>query len=281
MGTKKGGGLAKPSPLLYGTIRVPFRTESLASISIWLVAVTLEVIPLVRALTKHLLKPYRVFYSYLAFVLLRDVWLFAIYFHWPKSYPFAYWSSEILSVFLGCGLVWEVYRIALVRYPGTARVARNLLLFLFIVAAARIFVKAWNSPNWIPQRTTLELEIDLRLVQLALLLGLLFLFAYYAIPLGRNLNGIIYGYSLFLVTSVSAFFLRHWFGAGFQQFWQYSQPISYSVVLLVWGRALWSYAPVPKSDSQSSLEIDYQALVAGTKGKLQYAREHLLRGIRS
>jgi len=183
-------------------------------------------------------------------------------------------------VLVGCGLVWEVYKIALARYPGTARMARNVLAFLFIFASTRILVKAWNSPIWIPDRTVFELERDLRIVQLALLAGLVVLFACYEIRLGRNLKGVTYGYGVFLATSVANLTLRNYLGDGFQRSWQYIQPICYLLVLLVWGATLWSYAPIPEPTTEPHLEADYESLVAATKRKVHSAGSYLLKAMR-
>jgi hypothetical protein len=220
------------------------------------------------------------FYSYLFVVLVSDLALVAVYFRWPREYAYAYWSSELLGVLVGCALVWEVYSVAFARYPGAARVSRNVLLFLFIVAIARIAVKAWNSPKWIPQRSTLETELDLRVIQLTLLLALVALFAYYAIPLGRNLRAIVYGYGFFLVTNVCGLALRNQGGDSFQHFWQYFKQTSYLAVLLIWCGGLWLYAPVPQPECEPALEADYERLVAGTKSRFEVARERLLRGMR-
>jgi hypothetical protein len=251
-----------------------------ASTVIWLIAIVLEGVPLVRAAEAKFIRDYKLFYSYLGFVLLRDLWLLAVYFLWPKFYTYAYWCSEPVGVLVGCGLVWEVYKVALARYPGTARMARNVLAFLFIFASTRIFVKAWNSPTWIPGRTALEIERDLRIVQLALLAGLVVLFACYAIPLGRNLKGITYGYGLFLVTSVVNLTLRDDLGDGFQHSWEYIQPICYLFVLLVWCVTLWSYAPIPEPTTEPRIEADYESLVVATKRKVLSARSYVLKAMR-
>ena len=261
-------------------IRALSRGLKVASTVIWLMTIVLEVVPLVRASEAKFIRHYKLFYSYLGFVLLRDLWLLGVYFRWPKFYAYAYWSSEPVGVLVGCALVWEVYKVALAQYPGTARMARNVLAFLFIFASTRIFVKAWNRPTWIPHRTGYEIERDLRIVQVALLAGLVVLFVCYAIPLGRNLKGIIYGYSLFLVTSVVNLTLRYDLGDSFQRSWAYIQPFCYLFVLLVWCVALWSYAPIPEPANEPQLEADYESLVATTKRKVQSARGYLLKAMR-
>jgi hypothetical protein len=250
------------------------------STALWVTALAFESALLLRALQGNFLKQYRVFYLYLSWVLLSDLSLIPFYYLLPKIYGYAYWFSQFFSVVVGCGVVWEAYKVALARYPGTARMARNVLPFIFILVTTRIFVKAWNSPNWIPGKTTLETERDLRIVQLALLIGLVALFASYAIPLGRNLKGIIYGYGLFIATSVVHLTLRDYLGDGFQRSWQYIQPICYLLVLLVWCVTLWSYAPIPEPTTEPRLEADYESLVAATRRKVLSARSYLLKAMR-
>jgi hypothetical protein len=247
---------------------------------LWVTALVLENALLVRAFKGNFLKHYRVFYLYLGWVLISDLSLIPFYYLRPKAYGYAYWGSEYFSLFLGCGVVWEAYKVALARYPGAARMARNVLGFLFTLAITRVFVKAWNSPSWIPGRTTLETERDLRIVQLGLLVGLVALFASYAIPLGRNLKGMIYGYGLFITASVVHLTLRDYLGDGFQRSWQYIQPICYLLVLLVWCVSLWSYAPIPEPTTEPRLEADYESLRAGTRRRVHSARGYLLKAMR-
>lgn len=251
----------------------------MVSVTLWLMAITLETVLLVRAIQRKFLKQYKFFYLYLGVVLVRDLSLLPFYYLWPKFYGYAYWGSEFFSVMVGCVLVWEAYKVAFARYPGAGRMASNVLPFLFVFAMTRIFVKAWNSPNWIPGKTTLETERDLRIVQLGLLFSLVALFAYYAIPLGRNLMGIIYGYVLFLVTNVVNLSLRNNIGDSFQASAQYIQAVSYLLVLLVWSKTLWAYESIPEPELEPRLEVDYQSLVRATREKLRSVRAYLLRGM--
>ena len=250
------------------------------STALWVIALALESALLVRAIRGNFLKHYRFFYLYLGWVLVSDLSLIPFYYLLPKTYGYAYWSSQYFSLFVGCCVVWEAYKVALARYPGVVRMARNVLPYLFILAITRIFVKAWNSPNWIPGKTTLETERDLRIVQVTLLIGLVALFAYYAVPLGRNLKGIIYGYGLFIATNVLHLTLRDSLGDSFERSWVHIQPLCYLFVLLIWCVSLWSYAPIPQPTTEPALEADYESLVAATRRKLHSARSYVLKGMR-
>jgi hypothetical protein len=250
------------------------------SLALWLSGLAIEALLLLRAAQGKFLNRYKVFYVYIAWVLVQDSSLIPIYRFWPRAYAMAYWGGDIVAVLAGCALVWEVYRIAFSRYPGASRVARNVLLLVFIFAIGRILVEMWNSPTRTPGQTTLETELDLRSVQAAMLFGLIILFAYYAIPLGRNLRGIIFGYAFFLTTSVANLVLRDRLGDSFQHIWQYSSAVCYLLVLFVWGWTLWSYVPVPEPTVEPRLEADYEALLARTRAGFRSARSRLLKDMR-
>lgn len=242
---------------------------------LWFTAMALEVLILVRALQGKLAQHYKFFYGYLAVVLMRDLFLLWVYYVVPRAYPPVYWGTELVNIFVGCGLVWEVYKVAFARYPGASHVARDALILVFIFAITRILVEASGNPNWTIGRSTLETELSLRGVQLALLIGLIILFAYYEIPLGRNLKGIIYGYGLFLAVSIVNLTLRNDLGSGFQHAWQTIQPACYILVLLTWCFTLWMYSPVPDQEREPPLEADYRFVVMRTREKLRSTRERL------
>lgn len=241
----------------------------------WYTAMALEVLLLVRAFQSRIIQHYKFFYCYLAVVLARDLFLLWVYCVVPRVYSPAYWGTELVNIFLGCGLVWEVYKIAFARYPGASRVARDALIFVFIFAVSRILVEATGNPNWTIGRSTLETELSLRIVQLVLLIGLVILFTYYEIPLGPNLQGIIYGYGFFLIVNVASLRLRDYLGSAFQHAWQTIQPACYILVLLTWCFTLWLYSPLPDQGSEASLEADYRFVVARTREKLRSTRERL------
>jgi len=251
------------------------------STTLWLTVLALEGLLLLRGFQGNLVKHYPIFYLYLASITLRDVSLLTINYLWRDEYAYAYWYSEYVIVVLGCGVVWEVYKIALSRFPGATLMARNVLAFLFIFSVSRLLVKAWNSPNWIPGRTPLETERDLRIVQMALLLGLVPLLSYYAIPLRRSLKGIMYGFTGYVSMAVLHLTFGTYLRVSFPNVWPYVLSFVYLFVVLLWCGTLWSYAQAPEMEIDPRLEADYQALASATKKQLRAAHSHLLKAVRS
>jgi hypothetical protein len=248
--------------------------------AIWWACMGMEALLLARALWSKLLRRYPAYYAYLLFVWMQSLLRFSVYHTRPQLYLKAYWITEWLGVLAGCAVVFEIYRVGLRAYPGTARLARNLLAFVFLLAFVKATVETGNNPLWWSTATTLDLELALRVVQALALLALVVLFLFYAIPFGRNLRGILLGYGLFLGESVMwlSFASRDW--ENFRAFWSHIHAGSYFVVLLVWAGHLWSYVPNPEPKVAVRLEAQYQKMAAATSRRLQEARGYLAKAAR-
>src|SRR5271155_4768858 len=94
---------------------------------IWWSSIALEILLLVRAFRGRLATHYPIFYIYLSFVLTQDLLRFSVYRWEPRLYSPVYWVTEFLGVVAGCAVVFEICKVSLAAYPGTARLARNLL----------------------------------------------------------------------------------------------------------------------------------------------------------
>jgi len=248
---------------------------------IWWSCIVLESVLLVRCLHARLWARFPVFYAYVFFVWLQSLLRFSILHSRPQSYSAVYWITEGLGVLIGCGVVFEIYRAGLAAYPGTARMARNLLSFVFVLAFTKAFVDAWNDPRWWVIATTMDVERLLRTVQSLAILALVVLFLFYAIPFGRNLRGILLGYGLFVGLSVIQLTFVTDASSRFHDFWSYVSPGSYLFVLGLWAVHLWSYFPNPVPRRPVRLEQQYQSVAAATAQRLKAARGYLAKAVRS
>jgi hypothetical protein len=248
---------------------------------IWWSGIVLESFLLVRGWQVKLWARFPAFYTYILFVLLQSLLRFSILHSRPQLYRPVYWITEGLGVLIGCAVVFEVYRVGLAGYPGTARMARNLLGLVFVLASTRALVGAWNDPRWWLISTTMDLERWLRTVQSFAILALVVLFLFYAIPFGRNLRGLLLGYGVFVGLSVIQLTFVTDSGSKFHKFWSYASPGSYFIVLGLWMVHLWSYFPSPEPKRTVRLEEQYQTLAAATAQRLREARAYLAKVVRS
>jgi hypothetical protein len=249
--------------------------------AIWWGSFVLETLLLVRGLQVKLLVRYPVFYVYLLFVWSQSLLRFFVYHLRPQLYSPVYWITEWLGILVGCGVVFEIYRVGLAAYPGAARMARNLLAFVFVMAFTKAVVETWNDPHWWSIATTMDLEHALRGVQALAIVALVVLSLFYSIPFGRNLRGVLLGYGLFVGESVVWLTFASAGGEKFHALWSYVHPASYFVVLGIWAMHLWSYAPNPEPKRAVRLEEQYQRIAATTSRRLREGRSYLAKVVRS
>jgi hypothetical protein len=250
------------------------------SLLIWFIGTALELTLVTRGVQRGLFRRYPVFYSYLAFVVLADILLFATNPN-GRRYLYLYWINEFLGLLLGCLVFFEFYRIALRAYPGTARMARALLFVLFSIAAVKMLITLLTVPKWWLYVKPAEIEGVLRVCELVAILGLTTVFLFYSIPFGRNLRGILIGYGLFVTWSVICLALVAAGVATPTTWWSYTFPISYVISVVVWITHLWSYQPNPVPDRAIPLEQDYQRVAAATQRRLHTARGYLAKAVGS
>ena len=248
-------------------------------LSVWVGCVALESIVAIRALRTEWFRSYRVFFTYIIWVFFQDLFFLAVYFKGSSYYALLYWVAEFVTVALGCGVTWEIFQRALKGCPGATRMAKGVLALVLVTAVSKVAVNIWNDVAPWPG-TMIELERNLRAIQATSLIALGLLVAYYGIPLGRNLIGILFGYGLFISTSVLNLTLRAFFGRPFQATWTYLQPLCYSAVLAIWCVSLWNFEEAPIPPAEPRLEKDYAQLATVTKKGLLQVRAYLGWGLR-
>jgi len=248
---------------------------------IWWLNMALEALLLARGVQGKWAWRYRVFYAYVSFVLLQSLLRYYLYESGSSLFTHVYWFTELLAVLIGCAVTFEIYRVGLSAYPGTARMARNFLCIIFVLAATKALVGASNDPRWWLTATTADLQLALRVVQASSIGALVALFLVYKIPFGRNLRGVLLGYGLFVASSVIQFAFIFVQGNRFLTFWSYEQTFAYLLALGIWATHLWSYQAQPQPQVDVQLEQQYQRVAAATRRRFEEARGYVGRAIGS
>jgi len=230
------------------------------SLVIWWVGLILDAVILFRSFRGRSFAKYPYFYTYFTSIVLVDLTRYFIYTHDPPAYRNWYWSTEFLSVAIGYGVILEILRHALARYPAVARFGSRILWASFLAVLTYIACKSLTVTNWSAPATGAELERDLRTVQAFALAGILILISHYRIDIGRNLKGIITGYGAFIALSVMNLAVQAHAGASIQGVLRGFQSYSFFFSQFVWIAALWSYQPSPRAPAAGRPESDYETL---------------------
>jgi hypothetical protein len=247
---------------------------------IWSSAIALEGVILFRAALTDLLKKYPLFFTYLGCVFLKEMIGVLTNALAPNLYEPIYWPAELVTIVASYAVMIEIFRWSTRHKPGIRRLTQRALLVVFALIcgyAASNFVHGKFSS---PSRAVAALGRDLRYVEAGVLLLMLWLLTRYRIPLGRNLRGLLIGYSFWV--GINVVNLAFWFVPGneFSNFLRGLLPATYLFTLAIWCATLWSAYPEPVRPAATKIERDYELLATKTQAVLARMSTSLARIIR-
>jgi hypothetical protein len=251
--------------------------------AIWWSSIALESLLLFRGYRGKLVSHYPAFYFYISFVLFQDLACLAVarISHGATEYAYAYWTAEFLCVLVSCGIVFEIYRVGLAAYPGTARMARRLLGLLFAIVLAKTVVNIAIDPKWWTAATATAVDGTLRAIQGLAVIALVILFLFYSIPFGKNLRGIVVGYGLLICWGVVCMAFGAFGGPRLNTVFAFLYSAFYPIFLMVWLVFLWAYQANPLPRQTVPIELKYQRVAATTQRRLHAARSYVARAVGS
>jgi hypothetical protein len=248
------------------------------SLIIWSCGIALEALIVYRGFRAGLLTKYSNFYTYIFVLLVSDGLGLPLYFKNPKLYESWSWFGGFVILFLGCGIILEIFRHVLSAYAGAEKIARFAgFVILGAVLGFAIVYHYFVTDLSAAKALYFRLQRDFLTAQAILLFGLLQVISYYGITMGRNLKGMILGYGQTLGVTLIALALRAFFGARFEQAWGLSQQISYLAALAIWLVALWSYCANPEPEATIGADADYEALATRTRSMVGAASTELIK----
>jgi hypothetical protein len=209
----------------------------------------LQVVLLWRARQCRLLARFPFFYSYIVYNLCFTSVAYALYWIRPNLYPSAYWLYFLLSILVEFAVLVEISDHIFQPFSAIRNLGRGLTVLISATFALVYILPAILQP---PGRSSALLDFALRAsVTKAVILAVLLLTAsHFGLKLGRNVVGLILGFSIFLGISVANFAAAQSFGrALYARILWVMTPIAFTLCLLVWTVALWQLAPMPITGS--------------------------------
>lgn len=249
------------------------------SYSVWWIGIALECVLLVRGTANGLWRKYCLFYCYLACVLLKEAGGLVAYTFAPAAYPYVYWPTELATVVASFAVIVEIFRGCVRHNPGIVRFIQNFLLTAFSITTLYVCLTFSYGGLTSVYRGIEQLGRDLRLVEGALLIAMLWLVLRYRIALGRNLLGLIIGYSFWIGINLTDLAFLPAPGDQTPDFLRIVVPISYAITLAIWCSALW-HAQAEPAVPASRLEHDYEFLAVRTRDLIARTSHDLMRAIK-
>jgi len=161
------------------------------------------------------------------------------------AYRSAYWFYYLISMLVEFSVLVEISDHIFQRFLAIRKLGR-----VITVGISAAFAIAYVLPAvlWSHGRRAALLDLALRtFVTKLVVLAALFLVAHhYRSALGKNVGGLMLGFSLYLGVDITNLAADKAFDPAIYTniFWIMT-PVSYTLCLLVWTVSLWRYAPMP------------------------------------
>jgi len=176
--------------------------------------------------------------------------MYLIYWFRHDSYPYAFWLYFLLSIVVEFAVLVEVSDHLFEPFPAIRQLGRALTIIIsFGFGLIYILPAILNSHG----RHSALLSFALRAsLTKAVILGALLLAAHhYGLKLGRNVAGLILGFSIYLGVNIANFAADQFFYHLYDSVLWVMTPLAYTLCLTVWLVALWDFAPVAAESTMS------------------------------
>ena len=246
---------------------------------IWFLGIGLEVSLLIRAAVGRLFGKYPLFYSYVGCVFLKEMAGLLSFTVAPRTYELVYWPSELATIVASFAILIEIFRESGRQNPGVVRFGQNFLLIALGITSLYAYADFSHHRFRTLYGAIVELDRDLRLVEGALLIVLLWLFIRYRITFGRNLAALVLGYSFWIGVNLIDFAFWYVRGNEASVFLRNVLRVSYTVTLAFWVVMLWSLQEKPHQEN-CEIGYDYEFIAAKIRAVVARTSYRLVRAIR-
>jgi hypothetical protein len=233
-------------------------------LAISLCVLLLEALLILRGVRCRTLNSFPLFFAYVIYDFCTTGATYLVYWILPSSHASVYWFCYVLSIIVEFAVLVEISDHIFQPFPAIRNLGRALTLVVSGIFGISYVLPAIVKPQGMPL-ALLDFALRTSLAKAAILMVLFFAARHFALRLGRNVAGLMLGFSIYQGVNVANFAAAH--GRGPMLYagvlWVIS-PAAYILCLLVWTVTLWELAPmvIPSSPGQTT-EGDSETVALG------------------
>jgi hypothetical protein len=212
-------------------------------------ALALAGIVLLRGVRTQSFKLFPLFYSYIFYAFCGSVILYTVYWLDPQAYASAYWLYFLVSILVEFSVLIEVSDHIFERQPAIRKLGRALTVVISTVFALfYVFPVIFSSSGRRPALFAFALRASV--TKVVVLAVLLMAARYYRSDLGKNVAGLMMGFSIYLGVNIANLAAAKAFSPKLYAhvFWIMT-PTAYTLCLLVWMIGLWDLVVRPTQNN--------------------------------
>jgi len=199
---------------------------------------------ILRGLGTRALKLFPLFYSYIIYIFCGSLILYLIYWLGAQIYPLAYWLYYLVSILAEFAVLVEISDHIFRAYPAIRNLGRAITLVISIaLGLVYVFPAILESAHRGP--ALFEFALRAAVTKVVILVALFYVARHYGTVLGRNVAGLMFGFSIYLGINTAILAVGKTFepALGGNVLWVMA-PLAYALCALVWTISLWEPAPL-------------------------------------
>jgi len=205
----------------------------------WFTSLALLTVLAVTLGAKRMWGSFPLFMAYVVADLLQNVVDYSLYhLHSVRAYMYSHWTFELLTMFLGLGVVYEIFNHLFAAYGSLRRLATTVFQITAVgLLLAGCFVIYHQSPAVAGHpfvAGVLVVDEYIRMIELGLLVGLFAFSSAFGLHWRQSIFGIGLGLTIFIAVQLAGITLRAHSGPGVVWIMNLSRVLSFNFSLLVW-----------------------------------------------
>jgi hypothetical protein len=194
-------------------------------------------------------------YTYMLYVLLGTTVGFIVYWARPSEYASVYWFYFVLSILVEFAVLLEISDHIFQPFPAIRNLGRVLVILITVALGLTYILPAivWSRGM---RMGLLDFALRASLTKAVILAVLFYAARHFGFKLGRNIAGLMLGFSICLGVNIANFACVERFGDLYASILWVMSPIAYTLCLLVWIAALWEYTPVVERGAPPAVTAD-------------------------
>lgn len=236
---------------LCGACPSPAGFMHILGIAISYFALLLEGLLVLRGAGNRVFRVFPLLYSYIIFCFCNVIGLYLAYWLASGVYPSIYWISFLVSILIEFTVLVEISDQIFQPFPAIRNLGRAITIGISMTLGLVYILPAiLGATHRRPALLTFALRISV--TKAVILIVLFYVARHYCSQLGRNVAGIMYGFSIYLAINIVTMAAGKVFDPPISTnlLWVMS-PLASALCMLMWTVSLWELEPLPKMGTVS------------------------------
>jgi hypothetical protein len=185
------------------------------------------------------------FYAYILYDFSSTGGAYLVYWVQPSWHASVYWFCYVLSIIVEFAILVEISDHIFQPFPAIRSLGRAITIIISgVLGLSYVLPAIFQSQGM--QKALLDFALRTSITKAVILAVLFIATRHFDLELGRNVAGLMLGFSIYLGVNVATFAASHSTApTPYARILWVVSPLAYIVCLLVWTRALWQVAPLP------------------------------------